>query len=162
MRNSLSLPISILCLAALCSCVGGKQTAMYALIPSSKVAARFNQDLALLAKRHGLKPRLGRATDDQGHTLYVLEANGRSMRLWSQNVDLSGHEDPTQCGSYIEVHPDPGQYIVYIEPTLPFMNNADALDVASQIRQELSSLGYEMRSEQVLCSSLSKSAARTS
>lgn len=162
MRSSIAFLMSTLCLAVLNSCTGSRQVTMYAVIPSSKAAARFNQDLALLAKRHGLIPRIGRATDDRGHSLYVLEANGRWMRLWSQNVELSGHENPTQCGRYIEAHPDPGQYIVYIEPTLPFMNNTGVAEVASQLGRELSVLGYETQAEPVLCSPLSNSAGLAS
>src|SRR5260221_8721593 len=140
MRNPTSVFLLTLCLF-LGSCAGGKLVTWYVLVPPSKAAALFSQDLALLAKRHGLTPHLGSATDSKGHTLHVLEANGRGMRLWSQNVELSGEEDPKLCGSYGEPHPDEGQYVVSIGPELSFMNSANAAEVASQLRLELSVLG---------------------
>lgn len=81
-----SFPVAICCLS-----IGGcqrddEQTSMYALVPSSKSTSRFDQDLAALAKQHGLTPRLGHATDDKGHTLNVVEAKGRWIRLWAQNA----------------------------------------------------------------------------
>ena len=135
-----------------------EQASMYAVVPSSKSASRFDQDLASLAKRHGLTPKLGQATDDKGHTLHVLEARGRGMRLWAENAPLSGAESPTTCGRYVEAHPDPGQYYVTAGPILPFMPASGARELATQLRHELSVLGYEVRSDAALCSSLSRSA----
>ncbi len=130
---------------------------MYAVLTSLNVS-HFTQDLASLAKKHGLNPSLGRATDDRGRTLYVVEAKGRWMRLWSQNMPLSGQEDPAACGKETEAHPDPGQYIITVKPTFPFLNRAASLEVANQLRQELSQLGYEVRDHPVACSRLAKSA----
>jgi hypothetical protein len=130
---------------------------MYAVLTSSN-ASHFTQDLASVAKRHDLTPSLGRATDDRGHTLYVVEAKGRWMRLWSQNMPLSGQEDPVACGKATEAHPDPGQYIITVEPTLPFLNSTASVEVAAQLRQELAQLGYEIREKPVACSSLARSA----
>jgi hypothetical protein len=135
---------------------------LYALVPSSKMASRFNQDLALITKRHGLTPHLGQATDDQGHTLYVLEANGHWMRVWSQNVDLTGHENAATCGIYFEAHPDPGQYTVYLQTTFSFGDSREVSDVGSQIGHELAEAGYVISSKPVLCSSLSKLGGRSS
>ncbi len=110
-----------------------------------------------MAKQHGLTPRLGHATDDKGHTLNVVEAKGRWIRLWAQNVPLSGSENPAVCGSSGEAHADPGQYYVTVAPILPLMPNSDARELASQLSHELSALGYEMRSKAALCSAVTSS-----
>ena len=143
-------------LAFMAACGRGEQATMYALIPPSKNGDHFNQDLARLVKRQGLKPDLDHATDDRGRTLFVLQATGRSVRLWSQNVVLSGHEAPELCGKFDEAHPDPGQYIIYVQPTFPMWNSRDAEEIASQLRIELNEIGYTIRSAEVTCSSLSK------
>lgn len=89
---------------------------MYVLV-TPQTASTFVDNLASVARRHGLTPSVGRATDDKRHTLHVLEAKGRRMRLWSQNMPLSGHEDVAMCGRHGEAYPDPGQFIVVVKPT---------------------------------------------
>lgn len=132
----------------------GANMDMYA-VASSQNAVHFISDLASLAQKHGLKPSVGAATDDKGHTLHVLEAKGRWMRLWSQNMPLSGQE----CGKSEESHSDPGQYIVSIKPSLPILDNRSSTEVAGQLRQELRQLGYEVLDKPLLCSPLAKSGA---
>jgi hypothetical protein len=130
---------------------------MYVLVTPT-TASSFTEDLASLARKHGLSPSVGRATDDKGHTLHVLEAKGRRMRLWSQNMPLSGQEDPAMCGRHTEPYPDPGQYIVLIKPTVPLLGDGASIEVATQLRQELSQLGYGVREKPAVCSSLATSA----
>ena len=60
------------------------------VVASQANASSFTNNLASLARRHGLTASAGQATDDKGHTLYVVEAKGRRIRLWSQNMPLSG------------------------------------------------------------------------
>jgi hypothetical protein len=93
---------------------------MYA-VATSESAGHYIRDVASLVRRHGLTPNIGSTTDDKGHTLRVLEAKGRWLRLWSQNMPLSGNEDPAACGKPAEAHPDPGQFIISIDPALPLV-----------------------------------------
>jgi hypothetical protein len=149
------LVISLAASVLVVSCgQNGATTDMYA-VASSQSAGHFINDLASLAQKRGLKPSVGQATDDRGHTLHVLEAKGRWMRLWSQNIPLSGQE----CGKSEEAHSDPGQYIVSVKPSLPFLDNRSSTEVAGQLRQELRQLGYEVLDKPLLCSPLGKSGA---
>jgi hypothetical protein len=144
-------------LAVLSSCGNqGKQPTIYVVVPASKMAAEFPTELARLVKQHGLEPHLGHATDDHGITLRVLEANGEWIRLWSQNVDLSGHESPLICGTYDEPHPDPGQYVVYASSELGPLNERGATKLISGLEEKLVADGYDVRRAPVLCSAFSK------
>lgn len=111
---------------------------VYVSIPPSASARRFTQDLANLTRRHGLFPRVGQATDDHGHTVYVLDTDGIGTRLWSQNVPLSGHEDPARCGRHSEAYPDPAQFVLDISSPLPWQRG-EAAQLASVLSRDLSS-----------------------
>jgi hypothetical protein len=146
-----------LLLGTLAGCSVPVTATLYAVVPPTRGGETFNRDLAALARREGLTPQLGHATDDQGQTLYVLEANGAGTRLWSQNVYLTGEEDPVACGRYSEAHPDPGQFVFTVSPLPLFGDAAKARKVFSRIGSALSALGYEIRETEVSpCSSLSR------
>ena len=152
MRTVGLLRIILLSALFLGSC--GKSNAsmtFYAVFSPTNVS-RFTQDLASLATKHGLIPQIGQATDDRGHTLHIVEAKGRSIRLWSQNLPLSGRENPDLCGNHIEAHPDPGQFIVTITTQVPFVNKDSAAELAVELQHELSELGYEIQQSPVACS----------
>jgi hypothetical protein len=161
MKGDAALLTAALCCTALAACQPDDEKAsFYAVVSPSKSSAQFSQDVAKLANQNGLTPSLGRATDDKRHTLYVVEATGRWMRLWAQNVPLSGNENPAICGAYVEAHPDPGQFYVTVGPILPLLPLAPSRDLASQLRHEISALGYHVSAEALpLCSSLSKPAS---
>ena len=76
---------------------------VYVIVPSEKTSS-FTEDLALSVKKYGMTPNLGQATDDKGYSLYVLDATSVSVRLRSENVILSGQEEPARCGFYTEPH----------------------------------------------------------
>ena len=132
------------------------RTTVYVLVTPAERS--FTSDLASLLRAHGLTPSVGRATDDRGHILNVLEAKGRRMRVWSQNMPLSGQEETATCGKHTEAYPDPGQYIVRVRPAWWSPGEASAIELAGQLRQELSKSGYEVRDRPVTCSPLAKSA----
>ena len=115
MKNWKAFVFLLLSGVALAACGNSKDAAtIYVLTPPRK-AFRFTQDLAVIAKRHGLDPNLGQSTDDKGFTYRVIEANGRWLHLWGTNMPLSGNESPGVCGHYTGSHPDPGQYIVTVD-----------------------------------------------
>jgi hypothetical protein len=70
MKNCGGLVSAALSLTLLSSCMGyPAQEQFYVVVPATKSPALFTSDLASLAKRHGMKPHLGQATDTQGRTL---------------------------------------------------------------------------------------------
>jgi hypothetical protein len=129
---------------------------MYVLVTPAKHS--FVSDFASIVRAHGLDPSIGQATDDRGHTLNVVEAKGQRMRVWSQNMPLSGQEDSTSCGRHTEAYPDPGQYIVRVRPAWWILGEAAAVELSAQLRQELSKIGYEVRDKPATCSPWAKMA----
>jgi hypothetical protein len=139
-----------LCGTVLASCNAPAESAtIYALTTSSTNPAHFAQDLEALVTTRGLRPHRGQATDDKGRTLYVLEAKGHGMRLWSQNLPLDSGDTKSPCG---DRELDPGQYIITVSPTLPFVHKGETAELASQVGRELARLGYGVRSQPVPCS----------
>ena len=62
---------------------------VYVLVPPPK-SVSFATDLASVVRKHGMPPNVGRATDDKGEVLTVLDAESDGLRFRSQNVLLSG------------------------------------------------------------------------
>lgn len=165
MKNWKVLALLLLCSPALSACGNSNDaTTIYVLTPPQK-ATRFTEDLAVLAKRHGLSPDLGRAKDDKGHTLYVIEADGSWLHMWGQNVPLDRYANPATCGHYSEGHPDPGQYVITIDHNLGRIGLNQILAMLApdgprtlglEIGKELKAFGYTVRSSPVECSPLSK------
>ena len=156
MSRLLGATISILCLWFVGACASQDDAiTIYALVTTTN-EPNFLKDMSTLARKHGLTPNVGRSTDDRGHTVNVVVANGRGVKLWGQNMPLSGHEDRTLCGSHGEPYPDPGQFVIYIKPATVFSGNAAAIELAAQLRQEFSQLGYDVRETPARCSALAK------
>jgi hypothetical protein len=124
---------------------------MYVVTPE-KMAGRFPQDLAKIFEKHGFASKTGASVPDtQGRSFSVVRGLGFWNLLWSTNVPLGGHENPSLCGSYKGVHPDPGQFSIWIEP-----GDEKAHQLLSAISGDLKVMGYEVRSKPILCSSLSR------
>ncbi|MFL6575899.1 MAG: hypothetical protein ACJ8MR_04750, partial [Povalibacter sp.] len=104
---------------------------------------RFLTDLGAISKSRGLEPWRGSATPDDGRTLYVFEARGRALRIWAENVLMSGHE----CVDFPGVGSDPGQFVISASPAawLPMRDRATAL--FEQLRKDLSNRGYTLSSQ---------------
>jgi hypothetical protein len=101
---------------------------------------RFLNDLGSIAESQGLEPWRGSAARGDGRTLYVLEATGRAMNIWAQNVPLSGQE----CAAFPGMGPDPGQFVIHALPAvwLPLRDRVVVLFGA--ISSGLSSKGYQL------------------
>jgi hypothetical protein len=150
------LSLMLLSSIILASCgYSGDAATIYVLTPPDR-ASRFTEDLAAIAQRHGLAPNPGRATDDKGHEVYVLEAKNTWVRLWGENVPLSGREDPARCGEYDEPHSDPGQYVVTLDRRFPLIAKKEPRRLIDAIGNELKASGYDIRHSPEVCSSLSK------
>lgn len=158
-----------ICSIGLCSFVLGgcgnsvDSAKIYVLTPEAK-ASRFTADLAAIAMRHGFNPNLGQSTH-QRDRYFVVEAKGRGLWLWGTNVPLSGRESPELCGAYGGAHPDPGQYAVTLDHSLPrslitfylsSRTREKPKSVLSDISKELTNAGYDVRTNPVECSPLSK------
>jgi hypothetical protein len=128
---------------------------VYVVLPAEK-AAPFITYLASLVRKYRMNPNPGQATDDKGYSVYVLDATSQSVRLWSENVPLSGHEDPKLCGVYTEAHSDPGQYFIAVSPSTQMADPRDSRELLARIVKDLKIDGYDVRLKPVICSPLSK------
>ena len=103
----------------------------------------FLTDLSDIASAHKLDPWIGSATPGVGARLFVFEAKGRALRIWAQNVLLSGNE----CAEFPEVGKDPGQFMVTIHPAMWWRDWKRALELSAEIFRELNELGYRVLSK---------------
>lgn len=110
----------------------------------------FPDELAKITSRNGLAAAVGKATDDHNNTLYAIDGSSLSLRLWAQNLPLSGNESPVKCGLAVEPRPDPRQFVVTIEARFPFFGRARR-QMSARIKQGIENSGYEARSVPVEC-----------
>jgi hypothetical protein len=132
---------------------------VYVIVPTEK-ASLFTDHLVILAKRYGMTPNLGQATDDKGYSIHVLDAASPFVRLVSQNLLLSGREDPKLCGVYTEPHSDPGQYSISVSPSTQTTDPRYSRELLVKIIDDLKMDGYDVRQKPMVCSSQSKAESK--
>jgi hypothetical protein len=98
----------------------------------------YLKDLAEIARMHDLDPTSWSATPDNGPTRFVFEARGRALRIWSQNMLLSGHE----CPEVPNVSNDPGQFRVVVTPAMWLRAWGRAHELFGKVKAGLVSKGY--------------------
>jgi hypothetical protein len=133
-----------LCLLSMLAACGPASKPSYFLVPPVKPEGQFTFDLASVSRERGLNAHLGRAVDDKGHTLYVVEANGRGLRMWSQNVVGCALEGE-------EARPDQRQYVMYVQPLTPWSQPKDEDALSRQLTVDLVALGYQRRDLESPC-----------
>jgi hypothetical protein len=104
---------------------------------------RFLSDLGEISKDHGLTPWRGSATPDHGRTLYVFEATGLGLNIWSQNVTMSGHE----CAQFPGVGSDPGQFTLHALPAVWLPIRQRATELFERVRTDLLRKGYRLSAQ---------------
>ncbi len=101
-----------------------------------------------IAKEDGFETAVGQARSDTGSVLTVLEGRGHGVKLWVQNVPLSGEEDKGLCGD--QPHPDPGQFMVSTEPRF-FGSKAEARELGKRVLLQVRKSGFDVRQKPVVC-----------
>lgn len=127
---------------------------VYIVVPVEN-GPSFTKDLDSLVKKYGMIPNLVQSIDENGHPLYVFDAVSSSVRLLSENMLLSGQEDPSLCGYYTEPHTDHGQYFISVSPYTQEARR-EAHELLAKIVKDLKTDGYDVRSESPICSPQSK------
>lgn len=122
------------------------------VIASDDLSSSFTADLASVVTKYGLSPNVGRAVDDRGMTLHVLDAKGADIRLRSENVLLSGQGDTGKCGVHREPYPDPGQYFISVSFVDDTSGNGRAEKLLRSLSHDLQARGYQVRSDAMVCS----------
>ena len=152
-RCAIALPVVLI----LSSCGQPAQEAkeitakVYVIAPDGR-SSSFIEHLALIVRRYRLEPNVGSATDDKGGRLNVLDAKGRNVRLRSENVLLSGQEDPSKCGAHDEPYSDPGQYFISVFTSGAPDGDEGAKNLLAMISSDLRNDGYDVSSKPRLCS----------
>jgi hypothetical protein len=100
----------------------------------------FLRDFSSIAKKHGLDSAQATLTPEDGRATHVFEARGRAMRIYAQNVLLSGEE----CVDFPGVGSDPGQFVFNVLPAIWLPLRGRATSLFEVISQELSSKGYRI------------------
>ena len=139
-----------LALAVLACSQDTGQNAVYVVVEPER-AEQFLELMASISKENGLTPERGTAIHSPGKALNVLEARGRGLTLWLQNMPLSGEESRILCGEHDAPYPDPAQFYFYVEPRLIGGSQKSANDTAQLIADRLTSLGYLVKPSAVVC-----------
>ena len=134
---------------ALASCSRPVVSEFYVVIVPDDTG-RLLQTLATIAREDGLTTATGKAVARDGNTMRVIEAQGRGLTLWVQNLPLSGNEDPSLCGTHQGPYPDPAQYVVFT--TAGFIGSkSDAMDLAARVFSKMRAAGFDARKQTIVC-----------
>ena len=138
--------MAVCLLAGLAAC-GPSTKPIYFISPAGQSEGQFTRDLASVAASAGLTATAGRAPSSEGRALYVLEAKGRWLRLWAQNVAACGREGDRM--------PDPNQYMMYLQPTAPWAGPPSENKLARELMEGLVKRGYRFGDQESACATLS-------
>ena len=124
-----------------CSMADDPSATAYVTIDPAKTN-RYLEDLAGIARAQDLTSASAIATPDDGAALYVFEARGHALRIWSQNMLLSGHE----CPEFPNVGNDPGQFRIVVRPAMWFRAWSRAQGLFEKVKADLVAKGYAVTS----------------
>lgn len=137
---------------ALTSCSAGVVVFEFYVVIKPDETAKFIGAVTAIAKENGLETAAGQAVADTGNVLRVVEGRGHGVKLWVQNVSLSGREDPKLCGVPVRVepYPDPAQFMVSTEPRF-FGSKAAATKFGERVLSQIQKAGFDVRREPAVC-----------
>lgn len=104
---------------------------------------KFLRDLTSIVKSHGLDSAQATLTPAGGRATHVFEARGRAMRIYAQNVLLSGEE----CVDFPGVGADPGLFVFNVLPAVWLPMRGRATSLFKLISQDLSRKGYRVAAQ---------------
>jgi hypothetical protein len=148
--NMKVLILVLLGVVALTSCTGTVVTFKFYVAIKPDETARFIGAVTALAKENGLETASNQVVADTGYASTALEGRGHGLKLWVQNVPMSGGEDPKLCGVHSEPYPDPAQFVVSTEPRF-FGSRAAATTLGERIFSQLQKSGFDVRREPAIC-----------
>jgi hypothetical protein len=137
-------------LVTLTSCSAGIVAFEFYVVIRPDETAKFIRAVTAIANENDLKTATNQVVADTGYASTALEGRSHGLKLWVQNVPLSGTEDPKLCGEHVEPYPDPAQFTVTTEPRL-FGSKAEAIKLGERILSQIQKAGYDVRREPVIC-----------
>ena len=141
--------LSILLLTSCAPREGGGEKFYVVIRPEE--TKQFISTVVSIAKDMGLHSEVGRVVDGRGDVLNVIEAEGRGVRLWAQNVLLGSRQRPKVCGEHAGMHQDPAQFVIYAKPTWWTLNPERAAQVEEDVFGKLRNLKYRVSKDQAVC-----------
>jgi hypothetical protein len=139
-----------LCWAALSSCTQGGATFLFYVVTKPDEGTKFLEAVTAIAKDDGMETATSQTVFDNGEVLRVVEGRSYGLQLWVQSAPLSGHEDPKLCGTYLEPHPDPAQFMVFTQPRFLGSKTA-ASELGKRVLSQLRNAGFDVRREPPVC-----------
>jgi hypothetical protein len=112
---------------------------------------RFLDAVVSMTKDMGLRSTVSDAARGSGNPLNVIVATNRSVRLYGQNVPLSGNEDPSLCGTHRGPHSDPAQFVIRVNQKWGALNSEAAENVTRDIFAKLELFGYAVSEDPAIC-----------
>jgi len=126
-------------------------TVMYVRVPSPKAPA-FTTILASMLKDEGLNASIGRTTEPEPRTGYVLDAKNLNVRVRAENAVL-GPTESRACGYPSEVSWEQTQYVVSIQRRSPFAATRTR-ELFTELRSKLVQRGFTVAARQMPCKQL--------
>ena len=146
----------LLCFAALTACTPSGTAFEFYVAINPDETSKFIGAVTSIAKEEGLETAAGQATSDTGNVLRAVEGQGHGLKLWVQNVPLSGREDAKLCGVHPEAYVDPAQFVVSTEPRLFWSTRTAATELGEKVFSQLEKLGFDVRRKPVVCGEAAK------
>ena len=149
LRLKIARLLSLSLLVSATTCSSAPNETFYVVVSPDRAQA-FVSDMSDIAERHGLASTSGTATDDRGRTNHVLEAKGRGLRVFVQNVPTSQFRKTSDCEKFDESGPDPGQFMVTISHQFSF-RSVPPSQARSELTNDLTIAGYLVRGDPKVC-----------
>jgi hypothetical protein len=140
----------LLCFAALGACAPGGAAFEFYVVIKPEETAKFIGAVTSIAKESDLEIATSQTTFGTGEILRVLEGRRTGLKLWVQNVVLSGNGDPKLCGVHREPYPDPAQFVVFTEPRLLGFKSA-SVELGEKVFARIRGLGFDVLRKPVIC-----------
>jgi hypothetical protein len=111
---------------------------------------KFIDAVKEIGKENGMEAAAAKVVSDTGKVLNVVEARGHGVKLWAENIRLSGKESPNVCGSHFEPYPDPAQFVIFTEPKF-FGSRVAAKELGERVLSQMQKQGFDVRQAPVVC-----------
>lgn len=144
------LLVGVVSVAGMTSCSQAGVTFKFYIIIKPEETEKFIGAVKEIAKENGMTAAAAKVVSDTGKVLNVVEARGHGVKLWAENIRLSGKEDPNICGSHFEPYPDPAQFMLFTEPRL-FGSKTAAKELGERVLSQIQELGFDVRQAPVVC-----------
>ncbi len=144
------LALLLASVAAMTSCSQAGVTFKFYVVIKPEETEKFIDAVKEIGKENGMEAAAAKVVSDTGKVLNVVEARGHGVKLWAENIRLSGKESPNVCGSHFEPYPDPAQFVIFTEPKF-FGSRVAAKELGERVLSQMQKQGFDVRQAPVVC-----------